>query len=120
MPVEKGQILTPDKKQKLIDEVTAEIKLLDETTRSSNFGKAILDSARRNKEVLQGVLNKLFDKKGVITPQETDDVLSSIENSKKQRLQSDYNKGLKKATLYLVGFLAVGAAIYFFTKNKSK
>lgn len=120
MPIEKGQILTPDKKQKLIDEVTAEIKLLDETTRASNFGKAVMDSARRNKEVLQGVLNKLFDKKGVITPQETDDVLSSIENSKKQRLQSDYTKGVKRATLYLVGFLAVGAAIYFFTKNKGK
>jgi len=120
MAVEKGQILTPDKKQKLIDEVTAEIKFLDETTRSSNFGKAVMDSARRNKEVLQGVLNKLFDKKGVITPQETDDVLSSIENSKKQRLEGDYTKGLKRASLYLVGFLAIGAALYFFTKNKNK
>jgi hypothetical protein len=119
MPIEKGQIFTPEKKGALIQEVENEIVKLDETLRKKTLGSSALSLVRENRNKLQTLLTLLFEKKGVVTPQETDDILDAIGNSKRSRLESQYKFGMRTSTLYLVAFLGIGVGVYFYMKKRA-
>lgn len=119
MPIEKGQIFTPEKKGALIQEVENEIVKLDESLRKKALGSSALGLVKQNRDKLQTLLTLLFEKKGVVTPQETDDILEAIGNSKRSRLETQYYMGMKKSTAYLLFAVAVGAGIYFYMKKRA-
>jgi hypothetical protein len=119
MPIEKGQIFTPEKKGALIQEVENEIVKLDSALRKKALGSSALNLVRENRNKLQTLLTLLFEKKGVVTPQETDDILDAIANSKKSRLETQYYLGMKTSTLYLVAFIAIGVGVYFYMKKRA-
>jgi tRNA A37 threonylcarbamoyladenosine dehydratase len=121
MRVDKGMIFTPDKKKMLTDEVEAEIKRLNETIQfKQGLGKSAMEELKNNRQKLQDILNVLFSKKGVVTPQETDDILNLIDTSKRSRLESQYYFGMKKATFYLVLFGAVAVGAYIYLKKRGQ
>lgn len=120
MPVEKGQIFTPDKKGALVQEIEDELVKLNEALQKKSLGQSALSVVKENRDRLQLLLNVLFEKKGVVTPQETDDVLDALGTAKKSRLESEYYLGIKKSTIYLVGALAVGLAAYIYLKKRAK
>lgn len=120
MPVEKGMIFTPEKKKMLVDEVQDEINKVNETIQfKKGVGGAAMQTLKDNRQKLQDILKVLFDKKGVITPQETDDILTTLDASKRSRLESQYYFGMKKATFYLVLFAVLGAGAYYYYKKRS-
>lgn len=120
MAIEKGMIFTPDKKKMLVDEVQMEINNLNETIQfKKGVGGTALQTLKDNRQKLQDILKVLFDKKGVITPQETDDILTALDTSKRKRLESQYYFGMKKATFYLVVFALLGAGAYYYYKKRS-
>jgi hypothetical protein len=119
MPIEKGQIFTPEKKGALIQEVENEIVKLDETLRKKALGSSALSLVRENRNKLQTLLTLLFEKKGVVTPQETDDILDAIGNAKRSRLETQYYFGMKTSTLYLVAFIGIGLGVYFYMKKRA-
>ena len=118
MELKRGSIFTPDKKKYLIDEIQKEITLVDSSIRAGLVGLSSMKNLKKIREDLQVTLNILIDKKGVVTPQETDDVLELIGESKRSRLEKEFYMGMKKSTIYLVLFIAVGAGLYFYTKKK--
>ena len=117
MPIEKGTIFTPDKKSYLIEEVKNEIASVDAFIRKKLLAGKSLQLVKSVRERLQKTLNNLYDKKGVVTPQETDSVLELIDESKRTRLETQYYFGMKRTTIYLIALLAVGVGIYFYTKK---
>lgn len=120
MSIEKGMIFTPDKKKMLVDEVQAEINRLDETIKfKKGVGASAVQTLKDSRQKLQDILKVLFEKKGVITPQETDDILTTLDDSKRSRLESQYYFGMKKATFYLVLFAVLGAGAYYYYKKRS-
>ena len=120
MPVERGMTFTPDKKKMLLDEVQSEINKVNETIQfKKGVGGAAMQTLKDNRQKLQDILKVLFDKKGVITPKETDDILNTLDESKRTRLESQYYFGMKKATFYLVLFAIIGAAAYYYYKKRS-
>lgn len=119
--IEKGMFFTPDKKKMLTDEVQSELTKLTEAIRiKKGLGGEALVSLQEIKKKLQGILDMLNNKKGVITPQETDDILNSIDESKRSRLESQFYFGLKKTTFYLVIFAAIGVGAYIYLKKQAK
>lgn len=118
MPLEKDAILTPEKKNILIGEVQLEIENINKTIQSGQASSELLKIVRANKDSLQGVLNKLFEKRGVITPQETNATLSAIESSKKDRLQSDFKRGMKRIVILASALLVIGIGYTYFIKSK--
>lgn len=120
MGVEKGQIFTPDKKKILIDEVQNEINNLNNALNQPSVAEQTASLVRGMKNKLQEALNVLFEKKGVVTPQETDDILNKINEAKRSRLESNYLQGMKRSTLYLVGFILIGLGVYYYTRKKTK
>jgi hypothetical protein len=115
-----GKTLTPEKKSLLIDEVNKELISIND---SLSIG--ITNSSKKTEVVsfkneLQKELNNLFNRKGVITPEETDSTLNKIKESKKARLKSDFLSDIKNYSLIVGVFIAVGVGIYIYNKNKNK
>jgi hypothetical protein len=117
--IEKGMFFTLDKKKLLTDEVQSELNKLTEDIRNKGLGGDSDNKLQQSKKKLQEIINLLNGKKGVITPQETDDILTAIDESKRLRLESQFYFGLKKSTFYLVIFAAVGVGTYIYLKKKA-
>lgn len=113
-----GRALTPEKKSLLVDEINAELKNINDSLYKGGTTEAKKTAIQSSKNVLQEVLNDLFSRRGVITPEETNKALNAIKESKKSRLQSDFYSSIKTSTIVLVGFIGVAIGIYFYTKNK--
>jgi len=62
----------------------------------------------------------LFEKKGVITPQETNSTLFAIDKSKNQRLQTDYKRNMKRVLLFGGLLLALGVGYTLFMRSKNR
>lgn len=120
MAIEKGQYFTPDKKQSLINEVKSELTLVDNELRNNSLSQDTGDIMRDVRGKLQEVLNGLFDKKGVVTPQETDKILDILDDSKRNRLQKSFYKGMKTSTIVVVGFAVIAIGIYYYMKKTTK
>jgi hypothetical protein len=120
MLIEKGQIFTPEKKGMLIKEVENEIARLDEALRKKSLGTSALALVRENRNKLQTLLTLLFEKKGVVTPQETDDILQTLGDAKRSRLETQYYLGIKRSTLYFGLIVALGVGAYIYIKKRAK
>jgi DNA-binding FrmR family transcriptional regulator len=118
MPLEKDAILTPEKKNILIGEVQLEIDNINKSIQSGQLSSDVVALIRANKDSLQGVLNKLFEKRGVITPQETNATLDAIDASKRARLQQDFKKGLKNVVILASVLIVLGIGYTYFIKSK--
>lgn len=114
MELERGRIFTPDKKKLLIDEVQRELSSVEAELKS----RPSVEPLKKVRDDLKATLNLLFEKKGVITPQETDDILDLIGKAKRIRLESDFYFGMRRSTFYLLALVAVGVGIYFYTKKR--
>jgi anion-transporting ArsA/GET3 family ATPase len=118
MPITKGATYTPDKKGLLLKEVKDEIVNVEYAMKNQgilNEYAINLQSIRKN---LIDIYKDLVDKKGVVTPEETDRILESIDTSKKTRLNDlkDYKIKLNLTTILVVTALAY--LIYNMTKGK--
>jgi hypothetical protein len=119
MAIEKGTILTPEKKGLLLDEVKSELSNVSDSLSKGQYGKVVTDVLTKNQQTLQGLLDSLMQKKGVITPKETNNALDILNTSKKARLQEDYVMGVKAGTFYLISFvLLAGVGFYIYKKYK--
>ena len=117
MALEKGQALTPNKKNVIIDALNEEIKNLNETSRNQKLDELVKGSLSNTRMGLQSLLTTILDKKGIITPDETTEVVKKLDEAKKQRLEDNYVFGMKAGVFYMLGFLVIGAAIYWYTKK---
>lgn len=115
--VKKGQILTPDKKDTLVSQIKAELESVQESINQGKYGEAALGVLQKNQMKLQNLVNGLLAKKGVITPDETDNTIDILAQSKRDRLQSDYTMGLKRGTFYLLAFGVAAVATYLIVKK---
>lgn len=118
MELTKGSIFTPDKKRYLTDEIEKEISLLDKEVRGGILGSSYVNTLKDIRTNLKKKLDSLYNKQGVVTPQETDEILDLLGNSKRSRLEKDFYFGMKKSTIYLLAFVAVGFGLYFYTKKE--
>lgn len=116
--ISKDMALTPDKREALVYQIQKEIEQINETLRKQGAPKAVLEAARRNKDSLQAIVNKILAKKGVITPDETNSTLDAISKSKKERLESDYSTTLKRVAVLGSLLIAAWVALHFIKKSK--
>jgi hypothetical protein len=65
------------------------------------------------------VLNKLFEKRGVVTPNQTNETLDAVEKAKAARLQKDLKRNLKRITIYAALGVALWVGYKLYTKSKT-
>ncbi|MFY8160521.1 MAG: hypothetical protein ACOVNU_04265 [Candidatus Kapaibacteriota bacterium] len=117
MPITQDKALTPDKKQMLVDELEAEIRKIGVAIKEKKYGTAIFGVIQQKQVELQTLLNKFLEKKGIITPSETNSALDVLNSAKRARLEQDYYGGIKKTTWYLIGIGVIGIGAYFLIKK---
>ena len=120
MPILEGQILTPDKKSILADELKKELDSLNKTIALGGITAGQKQAVEASKAAVQKVLNNILSKKGVVTLDETDDALKKIDEAKKARLQNDFYSSIKSYGTYILIAVAAGIGLYYYTKNRAK
>jgi len=115
-----GKTLTPEKKPLLATEINNELYKINEALKKSGTSAAKKTAMVSYKELLQKELDDLFNRRGVITPDETNNTLNKIKDSKRARLESDFYGSIKTYSTIIGVFIAVGVGIYIYQKNKSK
>ncbi len=119
MAIHKDMALTPEKKKFLIGEVELEIENLNKAVREGGLPSGVLEAVKANRDSLQNILNKLFQKKGIVTPQETSSTISAIEKSKADRMQRDLKRNLNRILVFGGVLLVLWAGYKLYTKSKS-
>lgn len=117
---ERGTTILPNKKPILIEEVQQELQKVVGTIRERGIIGGSVESLKTNKARLEAILRELTNGKGIVTAAKVDDILDALDESKKSRLQSEFYLGLKKSTLYLITFVALGIGGYYYIKNRKK
>lgn len=120
MAFERGTTLMPNKKPMLIEEVQQELSKVNNEINEKGLLGGSVELLKKNKERLQSILADLTSMKGVVTSEKVDDILDAIDEAKKSRLQTEFYLGLRKSTIYLISFIAVGYGIYYFYKKRLK
>lgn len=115
--ITKGQIFTPDKKDSLVSQIKAELESVQSSIDKGKYGEAAFGVLQKNQIKLQNLVNGLLAKKGVITPDETNNSIDILAQSKKDRLQDDYTTGVKRGTFYLLAFGVAAVATYLIVKK---
>jgi uncharacterized protein (UPF0305 family) len=117
MALTQGMIVTPDKKNIIIDALNAELFDLNQNIRNQRIDEVVKGTLSNSKQTLQKLLNTVLERKGVITPDETTEVVKAIEESKKNRLRQNYVGDIKKGVLWVLGFAAIGGLLYWYSKK---
>lgn len=109
-----GHPVLPNEKNKLIEALKQELILLRQKKREGKIGEGLIESANRQEKVLQDMITKFFEKRGVITPQESASAFLEIDNSKKIRLQEKFAEAKRKliAGAAVIVLIAVGWHIW--------
>jgi hypothetical protein len=115
-----GRALTPEKKPLLAEQINKELNSINDVLKKAGNSEAKKASILGYRKILQSELDNLLNKRGVITPEETNNTLNKIKESKKARLESDFLSGIKTYSIIIGVFIAAGIGIYMYTKNKSK
>jgi hypothetical protein len=118
MAIMRGSSYTPDKKNLLIEEIRDELSKIDMLLRKDGFVKSIIVDLQKVKFDLVSKLESLIQKKGVVTPQETDAILDSITIAKKTRLYNDSGNKFNASLTTFVLVVLVGYAIFHISKGK--
>lgn len=118
--IKENQVVLPNEKNKLIEALQKELDLLKKDIDDKKLSGAALQLALRHREMLQKILNKFLAKKGVITPEETNEALATLDDSKKVRLGKEFKIGLNRFTANILGGIVVIGLIIYFIKKRSK
>ena len=83
-----------------------------------NIPDYALGVATANKQELQGMLDKLLERKGIMTPDDEVAIAQLLDKQKQAR--KERTKIIVRNTLIAVGTVATGVAFWFTFKSKKK
>lgn len=118
MALESGAVITPNKKNVILDALNEELKNLNDKIKNQQLDDLVKGSLSGSRMTLQNLLNSFMERKGVITPDETTAAVKAIEEAKRKRLQENYVLGMKKGVIWLLALIAIGGGIYWYTQKK--
>ncbi len=113
--LERNEVILPDKRNAVIDELRNEINTIKDDVRNKRYADSVIQAMQRNADKLQGYLDKFLTKAGVITPTETNAVMDVFASLKKQRMSNEVAKDQRRLIIYGVGFIVIvmtGVIIY--------
>lgn len=103
--LERNEVVLPEKRNAVIGELRIEINKVADDVRNKRYTDTILQAMQRNADTLQSYLDKFINKKGVITPTETNTVLDTMNSLKKQRMGMEVSLDRKRALLIAAIFI---------------
>jgi hypothetical protein len=119
----RDKTILPQEKKGFVDILLEQVEQLNKDIKEKKLSGTALELAKKNQEGLQGLIDKFLQKKGVITPIETNEALELLNESKKYKLEEDFIKTKSKFEDYifigLVLALSITAAFLLIKKEKT-
>lgn len=118
--IKQNQVVLPNEKNKLIEALQKEYEQLKRDIDEKKISGAALELAIRHRDMLQNLINKFLDKKGVITPDETNEALSTLDESKKLRLGKDFKLAISRGTFNIIALVLLGIGVFYYIKKRKQ
>jgi hypothetical protein len=117
---ERNSVLLPNDKNKLSDLINEQLIALNKAMRENDGNIEITNSIAVLQEGLKDLLKRIFEKKGVITPDETNEILDKVEETKRKIMQNNYDDSLKTlAVIKVVGIIVIAIIVVKLLKLKN-
>jgi len=110
--------LLPNDKNKLSDLINEQLVALNKALIENRGNEVAINTITTLQEGLNNLLKKIFEKKGVITPDETNEVIDYVENSKKMILEGNFNNA--QANLGFLKIVGIIIIVIFTVKLMKK
>jgi len=101
----------------IIDKLKSELGKIKDTIKDGKVTKETFEKLTGTANILQGKLNELLGKKGILTQSDVNDAYSVIEQTKKKELE-DFSKKAKRKRLLYVGLTLLGVGIIVLALKK--
>jgi hypothetical protein len=87
---ERNSALLPNDKNKLSDLINEQLVALNKALIENKGNEVATTAITTLQEGLKGLLKKIFEKKGVITPDETNEALDKVDSTKKMIMSGHF------------------------------
>jgi hypothetical protein len=109
---ERNSALLPNDKNKLSDLINEQLVALNKALIDNRGNEVATNTIKTLQEGLQSLLKKIFEKKGIITPDETNEVLDKVDSTKKMIMRGQYiNNETNYSFLKLLGVIVVSVFV---------
>ena len=86
--------------------------------KSGTVTEKISDAIIKNSNSIQGMLDKLLQKRGVITQKELDELDEKVKEAKMTYLKTESKEAVKRTILFVSVAVVAFGALWFFTRKK--
>ena len=104
--------------QSVIQEGLGILAKIESTKGSLSTSEAIKQQLYQSSSNIQGLINRIMTKNGIVTQNELDALDEEIRQSKLKLLESEASNSKMKYALYVVGVLAIVGTVWYFTYKK--
>ena len=91
---------------------------IESTKGSLSTSEAIKQQLYQSSSNIQGLINRIMTKNGILTQNELDALDEEIRQSKLKLLESEASNSKMKYALYVVGVLAIVGTVWYFAYKK--
>jgi uncharacterized protein YjbJ (UPF0337 family) len=106
-----------DQNLSIIDRLKSELGKIKDTIKDGKVTNETFEQLTGTAKILQGKLNELLGKKGVLTQSDVNDAYAVLEETKKRELEQ-LSKKSKRRTLLYVGLGLVGVSLIVMALKK--
>ena len=100
--------LLPNDKNKLSDLINEQLVALNKSLIENRGNEIAINTLTTLQEGLKNLLKKIFEKKGVITPEETNEVIDRVEEAKKMILLESFDNAQANLGFFkIVGLIII-------------
>ena len=108
----RDSVLLPNDKNKLSDLINEQLVALNKALIDNKGNEVATKTITTLQDGLKNLLKKIFEKKGVITPDETNQIIDQVEETKKMILEESYdNSQSSLAFLQIFGMIILAIFI---------
>ena len=102
----------------IVDELKGKLSEIKDKIKDGGLSKTIYDELTGSAKVIQGKLNEVLAKKGILTQSDVNDAYEVMQNIKRAELEKQNRKERNRLLMYGIIVVAIIGGVYLYKKNK--
>lgn len=109
---------TPSTQLTIIDEIKGKLTDIKDKLKSGNISEVVFTELTSGAKTLQGTLDDLLRKKGILTQSDINNAYEVLQDYKRNELEREARKSKRKFIIYTLLIVGVGVGAYMYFKRK--
>lgn len=101
----------------IVDELKSKLSEIKDKIKDGGLSKTIYDELTGSAKLIQGKLNDVLAKKGILTQSDVNDAYSVMQDIKRSELEKQSKKEKNKLLMYGIIVIALIGGVYLYKKN---